>query len=218
MKDRRLIGSYFALGGALAAGCLSLDDRELSVTQDIVLGTFEDMTEQPPDARFSVWTAGVINGVEFTVHLAVVPPGFNSRGCLQLDWEMIDPANGVVDYVSATEHTRVGQPIDLRDRGAIVLTHQYANGGPCLPLDRIYVRLMCGALASGYEMSFPVSAAWRTTTLEFVTFYEVPYLAHGVALDDCLRVADEFQIMALPDIQDGECSSGTLQVDDVSIR
>jgi len=210
-----------SMGGGLACGCLSVDDRELSIKMGgIVLTSFEATDDRPPDGRFRAWQEGVANTDVFDVAATLIDPGYNSAVCLQLDWRMTDPANGAVDAVAAFERTETILPVDLRTFTRVVFTHQYARlpGSSCGFLDVVAVRVMCEARASGYETTLYAAHSWETNVLDLADFHEIPSLAHGVALADCLGAVDAIEIRAQPTLDDGACSSGSLQIDDVSIR
>jgi len=213
--------ALLSIAAALASGCLAVDDRELSVKMGgIVLTSFEETNDQPRDLRFRPWQEGVANADTFDVAATLVDPGYNSAVCLQLDWHMTDPANGAVDAVAAFERTETITPVDLRAYTRVVFAHQYARlpGSSCGFLDLVAVRVMCEARASGYETTLYAAHSWETNVLDLADFHEIPSLAHGVALADCLGAVDAIEIRAQPTLDDGACSSGSLQIDDVSIR
>jgi hypothetical protein len=222
-NDRRssAAAALVSIAGVLACGCLSVDDRELSVKRGgIVLTSFEVTDDRPPDLRFRAWQEGVANTDSFVVQATLIDPGYNSAVCLQLDWNMTDPANGAADGVAAFVRTETITPVDLRTYTRVVFAQQYARlpGSSCGFLDVIAFRVMCGPRSSGYESTLYAAHSWEVDVLDFADFHEIPSLAHGVALADCLHAVDAIEIRAQPTLDDGACSSGSLQIDDVSIR
>ena len=60
---------------------------------------------------------------------------------------------------------------------------------------------------------------WTTATATFADFSEPTYLpATGTTVEDCLKVVDYIDFSAEVDILDGQCASGALLLDDISVR
>jgi len=208
---------------ALLCGCLSLDDRDLHVrSSGVVLSSFENMSADALDPRFGAWTASAYNSDLASVDSAPFDPGFNSDWALQLVWRVTDPPNGQVDGVGVRERLPVQATpgaVDLDGYTRLVFTHRTEGNAGCPSPDNLTLRVMCAGLASGYEAPVPVAADWHTSTVPLDQLVRSAAAGSGTPTrTDCLQAATDVEIVIQQALQDGECSSGTLQLDNVSLR
>jgi len=216
-----------AAAAALACGCLTVDDRTLTVKPSpIDISNFENVALQPADPRFDAWQYAAYNSDAPTVIAAVVSPGFNSGWCLSIDWQVTDAPDGALNYPGVLLRTAINGSIDLNPYESVVFAHRYQNTGTCMALQNVIVRFLCRQVQFGFEKYVPVSYVWQMLSINFADLEEVPYLRQMLldtqqdvpTKEACLAVVDEVQFLAQGDLQDGQCSSGELQLDDISIR
>jgi hypothetical protein len=217
-----------ALLGALAclSGC-KLDDRTLLVIDGspesnlIVLDTFDDGSLRPDDPRFDDWQFITKNpdtnlppGAFATAR--IVTPGYHGGSALELDWEVVDVADGQPNYPGVTLFTRAVEPIDLSGLSGIVFADKYAHAGSCQAVPLLTVVVDCALYQTSFETFAGMPPDWTTTTIAFANLQEAA--ATGVERDLCLKKVDAIAFHAQVNLADGDCASGTLSLDDVALE
>jgi hypothetical protein len=227
------------LGAAWAAcgGC-SIDARSLTVhdggdgsvaPMSLMIATFEHGSAQPDDPRFKPFEYYAYNESDqsvLTSPLAV--PGHNSNAALGLNWIVFDTPNGHPDYPGVGVRTTVNGSVDLSAYSRIVFGLKYdptpagkvfPDVGACFPVPYLTVSIGCSEHNTSFRKKVPMSAEWTTATASFADFQEPSYLpTTGTTIEDCLKVVDAIDFQGQVDLVDGQCASGGLLLDDISVR
>jgi hypothetical protein len=189
----------------------------------ILVDDFEDGGPYPVDQRFAVWQYYTYNPPDQPSHAGNYAPGYNSNGCELLQWSVTDTPDGHLEYPGAGLRTLVKDVyIDLSQYTRIVFAHRYEPAGtPCsatdVPIQNFQVQFGCDELGTVYEYSVPTSPTWQEITLNLSAFAE-PMFPSGYSLTQCLQVTSVLQFVVQPTLADGQCGSGQLFLDDISIR
>jgi hypothetical protein len=187
----------------------------------LLLDDFEDGDAFPADPRFGVWQFFSFNPPGQSVSSRPDGAGDHSNGGIDLQWSVQDVANGVPEYPGAGLRSVVENVyVDLSQYSRIVLSHRYdpATDG-CQGVTSYTIEFICSELETSYVASVPVSPNWLATSVPLSTFAEPTYQpATGASLADCLGLVDILQFSVQPPIMDGQCGSGTLSLDNISLR
>jgi len=226
-----------ALGVAcvMSQGGCSIDDRLVKVHDGAVppngpvIATFEKGTGQPDDARFEPFQFYAFGeSPDSALNSPIPSPGHNSNFALGLNWRLIDAPNGSRDFPGAGVRTLVNGGIDLSSYSRIVFAQRYDktpsgippwDAGACRPVTGLTVSVGCNEHNTSFEKTVALSTDWTTSTLAFADFAEPSYRsATGTTVEDCLKVADSIIFQISTSLLDGECATGGLLLDDISIR
>lgn len=191
----------------------------------IVIDNFEDGSVQSQDPRFGVWKFYAYNpsgpvlpaGAYETSN--IVSPGFDSNYALNLDWEVVDVMDGMPNYPGVGLGCAPVSYIDLSGYSSILFAQQYSHTGTCEPVLYLTVDFGCSQYDATFSASVLMSAQWTTSTIALSSFsqqQEPPETP--VAFQDCFKVIDSFNFQAQQNLADGGCASGTLTLDNISIR
>lgn len=200
-------------------------DRALAPPPAILIDDFEqDAPGQsgatPSDPRFQVWQYYHYNTAMQTSSMNVVSPGFDSNQAMELGWVVTDPPDGAPNYPGIGFRTLVNGYIDLSQYSKIVLAHLYVHRDGCQAVQNLAVSVACSQYNASFGASIPMSPTWTTSTVNLadlaVGVYPPP--PAPVELADCLKVVDGLNFVAQRDLTDGDCASGDLTFDNVSIR
>jgi hypothetical protein len=223
-----LSAAWAAFGG----GC-SLDPRSLTLhdggAPGLVIATFEHGTAQPDDSRFKNFEYYAYNeSADSVLTSPLAVPGDNSNGALGLNWVVFDASNGHPDHPGVGVRTTTIGGVDLSAYSRIVLGLKYdptpAGGGfpdptACLPVNALTIAVSCDEYGTSFRKSVPMSPDWTTVTADFASFREPDYLpATTTTIEDCLKVVDGILFEAAVDLADGQCASGGLLLDNISVR
>jgi hypothetical protein len=123
---------------------------------------------------------------------------------------------------SATIRTLVSKAavyVDLSKYQRIVFAHMYHNDGTCLSISQFSINIGCGEKMQAFSHYVPVAADWQTVSVDLSTLTVNAYPApNGTPLLDCLAVADNIFFDVQRPLNDGECASGELDLDNISFR
>jgi hypothetical protein len=228
------VAIFGAAWAACGGGC-NIDPRSLTVHDGgpgnpppLVIATFEHGTAQPDDPRFLPFQYYAYNETaDSAVTSPLAVPGHNSNAALGLNWIVFDAPNGHPDYPGVGVRTLVNGSIDLSGYSRIVFGLKYSPtpAGPllgaagCFPVPALTVSIGCSEHNTSFRKNVPMTSDWTTVTAAFADFAEPSYLpATGTAFEDCLKVVDGIDFSAQVDLADGQCASGGLLLDDISVR
>jgi hypothetical protein len=189
----------------------------------IVIDNFEDGDAQSGDARFGSWKFYAYNpsALPTGAHESstVESPGYDSNYALNLDWEVVDVPDGMPNYPGVGLGCAPVSYIDISGYSAILFAQQYSHTGSCQPVLNLTVVFGCSQYNASFIADVPMSAEWTTTTIQLSSFSQQQYPPETtVALEDCFKVVDSFDFQAQQNLADGDCASGTLTLDNISIR
>jgi hypothetical protein len=224
-------GSYavLAAGWALSFIACSIDIRPLGVKDPspptIVIATFEDGDARPEDPRFEPFRFWSYSPSRpdlppgAFVESPLVSPGASSNFAVGLNWTVIDLPDGKPNYPGVGLDTIPTGSIDLSGYSRIVFTQRYEHEGSCQAVRNLTVVLGCDEHNTSFRSEVSMASAWMTTTIPFASFAEPSYLPPtGTTLDQCLKVVSIIIFQAQVDLADGDCASGRLSIDNLSIR
>jgi hypothetical protein len=229
---RALLAGAAVLALGAAAGC-SVDNRTLMTgpgpnaisTGAILIGTFENGVARPEDPRFATYQYYAYNPDTNLppgayVRSPIVAPGYNSNYALGLDWEVIDPLDGVNNYPGVGVRTLAAQGfVDLTGYDRLVFAQRYQHSGDCNILHNITILIFCDELNTSFTVNVPTSPTWTTSSVPFSSFAEPAYQTpSGYGINDCLAVMSSLDFTAQAVLNDGECGSGNLTFDNIEIR
>lgn len=229
---RFLVGVALGLSwGWTGAGC-SIDDRaprtsdagDLGGSPAIVIDTFEqDVDYQvpipPSDSRFQLWQAYNYNTPSKLPWLNVVSPGDASNNALEMIWQVTDPPDGAPNYPGVGLRTQLVSYLDISGYSRVVFAQQYLHTDSCQAVQTLTVSFGCSEYNASFMGSVPASPSWTTSTVTFADFIQSTYPSSAyVGMSDCLKVVDGFDIQAQQNLVDGDCASGDLTIDNISIR
>jgi hypothetical protein len=207
------------LPAVASSGC-ALDERMIAVKPDpIVLGTFEAGTAAD-DPRFGSWSAYPNGSDLVTMMSSLVHDGCaQSAWCLGLDWQVTDPPDGRTSEAGVVDRVAPLTPIDLSGYARLVFDHQSLHQGPCGVVQTLTLVLACEGLSTAFQTQVSLSSSWTTRSIELASFVEADAPPpKGVARQDCLGAVSAILFQTSVALSDGECASGNLLLDNVSVR
>jgi hypothetical protein len=191
----------------------------------ILVDDFEDGGPDPVDTRFGVWQYYTYNPPGQPAYAYNFKPGYNTNGSELLEWSVTDTPNGMLDFPGAGLRTLIKNVyIDLSAFTRIVFAHRYeAAATPCastdIPITSFTVVFGCDELNTTYVLPVNVSPTWQQVTLPLSAFSEPPYMPpSGHSLTECLQLTSVLLFEVQPNLADGQCGSGRLYLDTISIR
>lgn len=192
----------------------------------LLIDDFEDLDGVPDAASFSPWQWFVYNG-EGRAGFSAQGPGHNGTGSLILSWHVVDTPNGRADHAGAGLRTLArGALVNLSSFSRLVFSHRHEPGlassastSTCHPIAEFIVYVTCPEYETQYETRVPVSERWRTTVLQLSELAEPEWRGPtGTPLRSCLAVAEALNFAVQATLSDGECSTGRLWLDRISLR
>ena len=192
----------------------------------ILLGNFENDSAQPLDGRFANYQYYAFNPSIPSlppgafVNSPLVSPGYDSNFALGLNWDVIDVPDGVPNYPGVGVRTVVSTGfVDLSGYDRIVFAQQYQHSGSCQAIQTLTVVIGCDELNTSYGGAVPVSSTWTNSSLPFSNLTEPTFLPpSGHTRAECLAVANRVDFQTQSNLVDGDCSSGSLALDNIEIR
>jgi hypothetical protein len=181
----------------------------------IVIDTFDDLE----DPRFQAWQYYAYNTTLGELSSETVTPGYDSNYAIDLVWEVVDPPDGAPNYPGVGLRAVPVSYLDLSGYSAVVFAQQYVHTGSCQAITTLTVRLACSEYNAAFTASVPISPQWTTSTVTFTSFAQSAYPSPTpVDKGQCFKVIDGFDFQAQIDLVDGDCASGDLTLDNISIR
>jgi len=219
----------------LSAADPVLDSPNPGAAGAILVDNFDDLDMNTLDPRFSPWLYTVYNARADTPSPTAVAwidaqAALNSRGGLHFSWSTQDMPDGAVESTGAVLTSAVSPAdvyLDLSRYSRLVIAHrlvpelagQVPDRGPnCVPLQEIVIDFACPEFGTSFVGSIPVSSDYTTATFSFSDLAERSWQATGATRDECLSRVEGIGFFAAPPLQDGECSTGHLFFDNISIR
>jgi len=198
---------------ALAAAACAVDERTIETRPDpLLVDTFEDGDLYSPDPRFRKWESIAQATGDSTRTYFVTSPGFDSNYCLEDDWQVVDPVDGVNGQAQLLVRIQALASLDLTMFTRFTFARLYRNHPGCAPVSSLRVQFVCYELDSLVLTSVPITGAWTDDPLVMANVGG----SRNASRDACLRVVDEIDIWAPADVSaDGQCVSGSLLIDDV---
>ena len=205
----------------------SIDDRAPRTSDaggSIVIDTFEQDVDlqagvRPSDSQFQLWQAYNYNTSSQLPWLNVVSPGYQSNNALEMIWQVTDLLDGGPNYPGAGLRAQPVSYIDISGYSKVVFAQQYLSFGSCQAVQTLSVTFGCNQYNASFVGSVAMSPSWTTSTIDFADFIQSTYpSAAYVAMSDCFKVIDGFNFQAQQNLADGDCASGDLTVDNISIR
>ena len=191
----------------------------------IVIDTFEnnmvtDAIVQPQDPRFQPWQFYDYNDASTsTVSSQIVTPGDDSNYAIDLVWQVFDPPDGQENDPGVGLQTPAVSYVDLSGYSRFLFAQQYSHVDDCMPVTNLRIYFGCSEYNASFNATVPLSYQWTTTTIPFASFVQAASSNPApTAWEDCAKVIDGFGFQADSLIGDGDCASGDLLIDNVSIR
>src|SRR4029078_7804425 len=96
--------------------------------------------------------------------------------------------------------------------------HRYRHDGDCAELTHVRVDFGGDSLMANFTASVPVSSTWTVETIALSDFAVALYpTSNGTSRLQCFAHFNAVLFGAQPSLADGQCGSGTLELDDIFI-
>lgn len=181
-----------------------------------LLDDFEQPNGLPDDARFGGWTAALYDSDDCKEGRVGSVMARSAAGRLVFEWSVTDLHDGTDCFPAVgVTTTPVQATIDLtvHDRMRFALTHRAVDPA-CVAAAQVSVALLCDPVL--YSYIFPTPSDWQTHTVPWDNFVEPEWVEDdSVSLRECLSRVQNITFSPVPNLRDGQCQAGALQIDAV---
>ena len=200
----------------------------------ILIDDFEDQDGYPLDPRFDHWQDYTFGPHEEPV-LSVTAwedsaAADASNGGMNLEWEFRDPPDGAVQGAGVGVRSLISTTqvyLDLSAYSRLVFSHRYEHavdarvpdlGLDCSASSEIAVSFECPEYGASFTALVPVASSYETALVPFRLFAQAASDPKRVAIEDCLTRVETWNFQMTLALSDGQCGSGHLFLDNVSLR